>query len=153
MYRGFVLAAVDPGSTPGLGPFAACHSPSLSSCFLSNLHLIYWAIEGQQILKKMLNKVKKQTYQRHKVNKLTWWCCCTATSSLAFLTLATQLLVVLYQNKYSLTMPALKNCELWKSIHLLNGNAQLAGLCSEVQQQVITLSGFKHLFCLLSVYL
>ena len=24
--RGFVLTAADPGSTPGLGPFAACHS-------------------------------------------------------------------------------------------------------------------------------
>ena len=29
MYRGFVLAATDPGSTPGLGPFAACHSHAL----------------------------------------------------------------------------------------------------------------------------
>ena len=35
MYRGFVLAAADEGSTPSLGPFAVCHSPSLSPCFLS----------------------------------------------------------------------------------------------------------------------
>ena len=35
MNRGFVLAAADPGLTPGLGHFDACHSPSLSSCFLS----------------------------------------------------------------------------------------------------------------------
>ena len=28
-----------PGSSPGLMPFAACHSPSLSSCFLSSLQL------------------------------------------------------------------------------------------------------------------
>ena len=33
MYRGFVLAAVALGSSPGQGPFDACHSPSLSTCF------------------------------------------------------------------------------------------------------------------------
>ena len=30
MHRGFVLAAAGPGLSPGLGPFAVCHSPSLS---------------------------------------------------------------------------------------------------------------------------
>ena len=33
--------AADPGSTPGPGPFAACHSPSLSPCFLSYLQLYF----------------------------------------------------------------------------------------------------------------
>ena len=39
MYRGFFLAAVAPGLSPGLGPFAMCLSMSLSSCFLSYLNL------------------------------------------------------------------------------------------------------------------
>lgn len=30
MYRSFVLGAADLGSSPGLGLFAACHSPSLN---------------------------------------------------------------------------------------------------------------------------
>ena len=29
--RGLVLAAADPGLTPGLGPFAACHAHSVKS--------------------------------------------------------------------------------------------------------------------------
>ena len=33
------FCATDLGSTPGPGPFAACHSPSLSSRFLSPLQL------------------------------------------------------------------------------------------------------------------
>ena len=41
MCRGFVLAAADPGLSPALGPFNVCHSPSLSSCFLSRLQLFY----------------------------------------------------------------------------------------------------------------
>ena len=39
MHRGFVLTAEDLGSTLGLGHFAACHSPSLSTCFLSYFQL------------------------------------------------------------------------------------------------------------------
>ena len=46
MYSGFVLAAADLGSTPGLGPFTACHSPSLSPCFM--VVKINKAMKGQK---------------------------------------------------------------------------------------------------------
>ena len=40
MYRGFVLAAAPLGSSPSLGPFAACHSSSFSTCLLSCLQAV-----------------------------------------------------------------------------------------------------------------
>ena len=56
MYRGFVLAAADPGSTPGRDLLAACHSPSLSSCFLSKSS----ALLSIKILKKKKKKKSKK---------------------------------------------------------------------------------------------
>ena len=51
MYRGFVLTAADPGSTPGLGRFAACHFPSLSSCFLSKFSA-FLSMKAKKLLKR-----------------------------------------------------------------------------------------------------
>lgn len=44
MYRGFVLASEDLGSTPGLGPFAVCHFPPSLILF----PVTYSAIKGQK---------------------------------------------------------------------------------------------------------
>ena len=45
--------AADPGSTAGLGVFAACHSPSLSPCFLSPSSALHIYL-GEDLAKSIL---------------------------------------------------------------------------------------------------
>ena len=54
MYRGFVLAAAALGSSLGLGLFATCYSPFLSSRFLSIFsYSISKGIKSKKISKKV----------------------------------------------------------------------------------------------------
>lgn len=59
IYRGFALAAAGLGSSPGLGPFAACMSPSLSPCFW---HFFSCSTNTIHTKAKKIFKEKKKSY-------------------------------------------------------------------------------------------
>ena len=59
MYSGFVLTAAAQGSSPGLGPFAASHSPSLS---LTLFPVMSWAVLW--IEKKKTNSVSDKVMRK-----------------------------------------------------------------------------------------
>ena len=94
MYTGFVLTAAVLGSTPSPGPFAVCHSPSPSSCFLSESSAIL-SIKPKDQTKEIMPTFKIIVFasfhiQRKEPTQLNphsysgWWnlssgwsCCCT----------------------------------------------------------------------------